>query len=514
MATQKAYASYQEIVDLHTESDTVSAIGIHTPTGDTPYKMFPGFFDQFKKYKYVGCSIALVPSARLPADPLQVKYGEGNPGDPYTIDPRDMLNPIMFHGCHGNDMGMILNRLMGQENGISDSLDGLQESAEISASGGIAGLEGLYYKALTDNTWRKAHPQRGFKKSGLRPLVYSMASTRQIMPGQLGGSLVVKDGQIEFDVDDYGDYESSNGLIDGFNVTGFRANVDNKMQIITPRLTGLGWMDTRNAMTQAQTYMLEGLPLLPDGLEGFYSALENKAELPLIYMGLILMPPAYKVEQYYRMIINHRFAFKGFRGISFSNDILTTPTYRDANSDLFLDEDDSGDGGDTPSPEPEPDVDYNDVLLLNKSASNSVTVGGTTVYGVQSSTAVFDKNSETPFVLDNTAGNYALNITYARTVDGVTKYGSIVSTQYALSFYTDSQTSGESSYAGKVGIGISGGVQYIIFNGVIYSRNAGESVYNQFANLFYVGLSSNGRNISSEVDGLNLGFNADMNLSW
>lgn len=354
MATQKAYASYQEIIDLHTESDTVSAIGIHTPTGDTPYKMFPGFFDQFKKYKYVGCSIALVPSARLPADPLQVKYGEGNPGDPYTIDPRDMLNPIMFHGCHGNDMGMILNRLMGQENGISDSLDGLQESAEISASGGIAGLEGLYYKALTDNTWRKAHPQRGFKKSGLRPLVYSMASTRQIMPGQLGGSLVVKDGQIEFDVDDYGDYESSNGLIDGFNVTGFRANVDNKMQIITPRLTGLGWMDTRNAMTQAQTYMLGDLPLLPDGLEGFYSALENKAELPLIYMGLILMPPAYKVEQYYRMIINHRFAFKGFRGISMSNDILTAPSYRDANSDLFLDDD--GDGGDTPlPPEPEPE---------------------------------------------------------------------------------------------------------------------------------------------------------------
>lgn len=418
MATQKAYASYQEIVDLHTESDTVSAIGIHTPTGDTPYKMFPGFFDQFKKYKYVGCSIALVPSARLPADPLQVKYGEGNPGDPYTIDPRDMLNPIMFHGCHGNDMGMILNRLMGEDNGISDSLNGLQESAEISVSGGIAGLEALYYKALTDNTWRKAHPQRGFKKSGLRPLVYSMASTRQIMPGQLGGSLVVKDGQIEFDVDDYGDYESSNGLIDGFNVTGFRANVDNKMQIITPRLTGLGWMDTRNSMTQAQTYMLGDLPLLPDGLEGFYSALENKAELPLIYMGLILMPPAYKVEQYYRMIINHRFAFKGFRGISFSNDILTTPTYRDANSDLFLDEDDSGDGGDTPSPDPEPEPAVPDLVVVSYNGASSPSVGGIDFTGYSLGTISYDD-----FVW--TKGTDSILVTYEYTDNGVTKYGSL-----------------------------------------------------------------------------------------
>lgn len=42
--------------------------------------------------------------------------------------------------------------------------------------------------------------------------------------------------------------------------------------------------------------------------------------IPKFYMGMIMLPPAYKTEQYFRLQINHNFAFKGFRGISMIDD--------------------------------------------------------------------------------------------------------------------------------------------------------------------------------------------------
>lgn len=311
MATQKAYASYQEITDLHTESDKVSVIGIHTPQGDTPRKMFGGFFDQFKKFKYLGASVTLVPAARLPVDPLGVSYEAGEP----TIDPRDVLNPILFHGCHGNDMGSILNKLYGNPDyeDVNDSLDILESQEATQIDGVVGTLQRLYYMALTDNTWRKAHPQKGFKKSGLRPLVYSLASTRQIAPSQFfdptwGHTVVAGDPDGgEFNEDD--EWESK--------VTNLTP------QLITPRLTSLGWLDTRNVMGFPVT-ITDPISTSEIGDASFETqkalALQQDVTLPKIFMGVILLPPAYKTEQYFRMIINHHFAFKGFRGISLRND--------------------------------------------------------------------------------------------------------------------------------------------------------------------------------------------------
>ena len=100
MATQKVYCKYQDIIDLNTVGGTVSVIGIHTPTGDTPRKMFPGFFKQYKKWKYLGCSVVGANAAQLPVDPLGVSYEAGE-GNDTVADPKDILNPILFHGCHG-----------------------------------------------------------------------------------------------------------------------------------------------------------------------------------------------------------------------------------------------------------------------------------------------------------------------------------------------------------------------------------------------------------------------------
>lgn len=357
MTTQKAFASYDEVIDLHTESDTVSVIGIHTPTGNTPHRMFKGFFEQFKKYKYYGCSIKLVPAARLPADPLQVSYEAGEP----TIDPRDLMNPLLFHGCHGNDLGQILNRLytLGSD---SDSINRMIAQFTVNSDPDLEQpldgleLEQLYYKALTDKTWRKAHPQRGFYKAGLRPMIYSLATTHQILPDApygIGGFVPSKP---EFDnvvgsitSDDF----SADGMVD-FVTRG---------QFITPRLTGLGWLDTKQVLLHARedaTAHFEGSDVVSDiteWLHGVEQASEEYMTLPSIFMGVILLPPAYKTEQYYRMIITHHFGFKGFRGISFSNDIVETPSYFNMNVDDYeYEPSPDPEPGPGPSPEPEPSV--------------------------------------------------------------------------------------------------------------------------------------------------------------
>lgn len=345
MTTNFATANYQEIIDLHTESDTVSVIGLHTPNTDTPVKMLSGFWNQFKKVKYQGCSISLVPAARLPADPLQVSYAAGET----TIDPRDMLNPILFHGCHGNDMGAILNTLY-SSSGTTDFLtrkftDSAEQNVFSETQVGNEYVDALYYKALTDNTWRKVAPQSGFKKSGLRPMVYSVKAGMQYAPYDTSSATTFEG---------YGPYtggNSSKGASDSLGTMGDVSGTLHMLGTPTPMesvqeagavldslnrgagqvsfftqgLTPLGWLDTRSVPAQgtgdAQVTGTASTDATAVG--GLWKSVQAPlTTIPKIFMGMIMLPPAYKTEQYFRLVINHNFAFKGFRGISMVNDTV------------------------------------------------------------------------------------------------------------------------------------------------------------------------------------------------
>lgn len=332
MTTNFATANYQEVIDLHTESDTVSVIGIHSPCTDTPRKMLSGFWKQFRKMKYNGCSIALVPAARLPADPLQVSYPAGEP----TIDPRDILNPIMFHGCHGDNMGSILNMLY---NGYTSSEiarhfgDSVDQNVFNKDLVGNEFVEALYYKALTDNTWKKAHSQSGFRKSGLRPMVYSLVSSAPFgyqSPPSEGTNLYPTNGKGNVRYSEIGN--TTDGRLSvlgtpGLMETGTQASPfvevkpsPNSISLMTSRLHPLGWQDTYSVhQTTPVSEDVSGQAAADaDKIGTMFSAtaLNEPLTVPKVFMGMIMLPPAYKTEQYFRLIINHNFAFKGFRGAS------------------------------------------------------------------------------------------------------------------------------------------------------------------------------------------------------
>lgn len=353
MATNFATASYQEVVDLHTESKTVSVIGIHTPCTSTPVKMLGGFWKQFRKVKYLGCSLSLVPAARLPADPLQVSIGAGEP----TIDPRDMLNPIMFHGCHGDDMGAILDTLYsGETSGTSDVVRKSSDSAVLDvfseSQKGNDYVDALYYRSLTDRTWAKAHPQVGFRKSGLRPLVHQIVANRpfsefnpDVRPSGLG-PLVGNRGTGQMgtyatgtsDVDNKLSVLPTPGLPDTVEPEGptFEINANhNGYAFATSGLRSLGWQDTQTSLMTTQAYVSQALT--GDAQQDAQKVADTWTKvvapntIPKFYMGMILLPPAYKTEQWFRLQINHNFAFKGFRGISMIDDdtkvINNAPAY-------------------------------------------------------------------------------------------------------------------------------------------------------------------------------------------
>lgn len=356
MTTQKVFTSYQEIIDLHTESDRVSILGFHTPSNGQPVRLLKPFWDAFQKVKYLGCSMSMVPAARLPADPSQVSYGAGEP----PIDPRDLLNPILFHGCHGNDMGSILNQFYAGESSstdvtrrFSDSLD--HNLVKTTYAGNKIVYETLYYRALTDNTWLKAHPQRGFRKS-MRPMVYSLATNVPLNPN----SNTVRGGVIAKAQSDDGMGVSGGSRVTGGSSaigsgtttnTSFQSSPAPGLQstsvtldpesekyttlysnpgtfsgqfFMSPSIRPLGWIDTRQWVTGSGSTGSSITSTTPSDSTfataeaSVYEGIDKNryVYIPKLFMGMCLLPPAYKTEQYFRIVLNHHFAFAKYRGTS------------------------------------------------------------------------------------------------------------------------------------------------------------------------------------------------------
>lgn len=315
MATNFAKASYDEIYDFGTVAGKTTVIGIHTPSlssGGTavgPRQMLSGFFTQFRKFRYAGCRVTLVPAAQLPADPLQVSFEAGA----VTIDPRDLLNPILFHGCHGENLNIALNRIMSDsatqgENGGFSVVEGDTKTA-------LIGNE--YYSALTDRSWRKFSVQSPAQLPPMHPMVWN-AGTVAPMIGQYGE-------MSSFDL-----LNTISNQLKGAGQEGLDAGFIHDGMLFNP---GMQWASKQDVgiAYRTQRFMSTGLvPLgwLPTSEEGDIQSASPTGQpvpvdpvLPKLFMGVLLFPPSYTQELYFRMTITHYFQFKDFQGVSLGSGI-------------------------------------------------------------------------------------------------------------------------------------------------------------------------------------------------
>nr|QBP37058.1 capsid protein [Porcine associated porprismacovirus] len=321
MATNFVTAKYQEIYDLGTRAGQTTILGIHTPDDGNVYNMLSGFFDQFRKYRYKGCSVSMVPAAQLPADPLQVSFEAGA----LTCDPRDLLNPILFHGCHGEELNEILDNVYYKGSNPTGSVRELPTNTAIA--------ESSYYAALSDPSFRKFGIQQGAKVS-LKPMVHPLASTQPIehsdsnyaysYTGTVGGQQTTITGSINGNAS--GDFESisspeahsTDGIVsvrDAIKIQVQGAGIPSGTVYASPNkamfsngLRPLGWLPTWHFVP------FSGYNMVSSGVSSIRVSDFNieTTRLPLLYMGLFILPPSYTQEMYFRLIITHYFEFKDF----------------------------------------------------------------------------------------------------------------------------------------------------------------------------------------------------------
>lgn len=168
------FRTYTETYDLNTEEGCPTILAVHSPIGQTPYKMLAPAFKMYRKYKYLGADLTIVNAAKLPVDVEQLGRIEGT----NYVDPRDVLNPILFKGCHGESLGKILDSMY---NGLlreNRDFDGPDMDKKIFRNA----LANFYYTALGDDSWRKSHIQKTLNIKNLHPLVYGLDTNHQILP--------------------------------------------------------------------------------------------------------------------------------------------------------------------------------------------------------------------------------------------------------------------------------------------------------------------------------------------
>lgn len=329
-------ASIMEIYDMNTHIGKLGLIGVHTPRYDLLFKHLFGFFVQYKRWKYNGATISLVPAAQLPSDVAGVSLEAGS----QTVDPRDLFNPILHKGFTGESLGSILDEYLTLNSERGDSLT-YAWFDQADAERVKPNFENAYYQMLTHGGFQKMMPLSSITGKFVYPMVYDMATTRQLTASWKGAYFKnAEDGlsyvdrpitEINAVVNPAADSTvlSPNALSDkDHGVTGFGAFETpvvfgkdvysetgkdtigwSDVPIITPRKRKLGWMDTLNKVLPVDA---------PSGVNGNL-AFDGRSEpytfsgLPKLFEYLFVTPPSYYNKLYYRMVIRHHVSFAGQR---------------------------------------------------------------------------------------------------------------------------------------------------------------------------------------------------------
>lgn len=166
------HVSMMETYDLSTAVGKMGLIAIRTPNLQYIDKKWPGFVRNFKYVRVNSANVQVACAQMLPADPLQVGF------EPGQVAPQDMFNPILYRTVSNDSWNGLVNRIyaFASGNSLSGSVAGIQNmDAFPSAPSGQS--TNVYYTLLSENGWRKAHPQQGLSVRNVRPLVWTLLHT-------------------------------------------------------------------------------------------------------------------------------------------------------------------------------------------------------------------------------------------------------------------------------------------------------------------------------------------------
>lgn len=317
MVKQVINATYTETYDLNTAVGELSLLAIHTPQAGALLRMFHGFFEQYKKYKINACNIRMVCASQQALTPDLVGLEAG------SVDPRDVLNPILFKACTGESINLLVDQIYNSSQTLSQSLgsnsiDQHIDNRQIASN--------IYYQLLSDDTWRKEHPQNGLNVFGLRPMVHRIVTTQPfkwsgVRQTQGYGSTVSPDVP---------KITGSDTPVPANNVVGFGApsggNTDTTMSGVNPSvfvsngLTEMPWLDTSVVRSGTIGTPEDETSIIPSQVT-MVRLINN---VPRVYMGCIILPPAILQRLFFRLQVSWSISFRDWRP---SQDVGTLQHY-------------------------------------------------------------------------------------------------------------------------------------------------------------------------------------------
>lgn len=302
MVHNTIHATYTETYDLNTINDELSLLAVHTPQSPTLKRMFHGFFEQYRKFRILGCNFRMVCASQQALDPTLVGFESGQ------MDPRDVLNPILFKACTGESMNVLLDQIYNRSEEV------LPTSADNNGSVSqhiVTNQYSLrsYYSLLADDSFRKEHPQKGITVMGLKPYVHKVVTTQPFKWNVGGGSAGSAINSADRPAVTSPNPQNA-GSVYGFGgQSGSRDSTTdpvNPSVFVSNGLTDMPWLDT--SFTKVHTYT--------DGsgqTAGTAKAVSLAANIPRVYMGVLVMPPSVALNLYFRLQIVWHIAFRDFR---------------------------------------------------------------------------------------------------------------------------------------------------------------------------------------------------------
>lgn len=329
MVNNIVHATYTETYDINTLLDELSILAIHTPQAPALKRMFHGFFEQYKKFKILGCNFRMVCATRQELDPTLAGSGAGQ------IDPRNVLNPILFKACTGEHINALCDQIYNRSEEIAPTNALVGSSVGQHIDNGASAIA-AYYELFADDSWRKEHPQKGITVMGLRPMVHKIVSTQPFKWSSAYG-VDNKDSPRQDGAGGADSLSDSRGFGGVSGSKQYDQDPVNPSVFVSNGLTEMPWLDT--SYSTVGTYV---------GATG-ESAGQSKVEVlctnvPRVYMGCLILPPSLgenSANLYFRLQINWHILFKDFRPVqdilgvrSYSNELdVTSDPYQQGLSD-------------------------------------------------------------------------------------------------------------------------------------------------------------------------------------